>query len=330
MGYIPPDAQWYLADVVLAIRVGDDPRQVVHVNLHLVRADSPSEAYEKALAIGREGELCYLNPAGQEVRTDFLGLRQLSVIHDALEDGAELAYALHSDLSRDEAEALTRERSDLSVFRPIERASGPDYSCGEVLADVRQRVQQMRDAMHLTTPRLALEPLVAGHADELFAGLSDPGLYTFMPVDPPASLEALRRRYERLEVRWSPDGLERWLNWAVRLPDGPYVGLMEATVRKDQRASVAYFVCAPFMRRGYGAEATAAVIRYLVDELQVRGVEARIDTRNVASQRLVERVGLRRVRLEYDADSFKGSSSDEYVYEWPMEAQGAATTARGR
>ncbi len=172
--------------------------------------------------------------------------------------------------------------------------------------------------MLLTTPRLVLEPLVPDHADALFAGLSDPLLYTYIPGDPPASVEALRARYRRLESRWSPDGLERWLNWAVRLPDGAYVGLAEATVREDQRASVAYFVFAPFMRQGYGAEATGAVVRYLVDALKVRGVEAQIDTRNAASQRLVERVGFARVRVERDADTFKGSTSDEYIYEWPM------------
>ncbi len=174
--------------------------------------------------------------------------------------------------------------------------------------------------MLLTTARLVLEPLVPDHADAVFAGLSDPNLYTYMPGNPPVSLEALRARYTRLESRWSPDGLERWLNWAVRLPDGAYVGLAEATVRADQRASVAYFVFAEFMRRGYGAEATGAVVRYLVDGLKVRGVEAQIDTRNTASQRLVERVGFVRVRLERDADTFKGSTSDEYIYEWPMEA----------
>ena len=56
MGYIPEDAKWYLADIVLQIAVDDDPRSVVHINLVLIRADSPEEAYEKALALGAEGE----------------------------------------------------------------------------------------------------------------------------------------------------------------------------------------------------------------------------------------------------------------------------------
>jgi [ribosomal protein S5]-alanine N-acetyltransferase len=168
----------------------------------------------------------------------------------------------------------------------------------------------------LHTSRLTLEPLVAAHAEMLFEGMSAPTLYTFIPHEPPRSIEALRARYERLEARASPDGTERWLNWAARLDGGAYVGLVEATVYPDGRASIAYFVFVPFAGNGYGAEGTACVVRHLVDDLGVRAVEAHIDTRNVASQRLVERVGFTRVGEIRDADHFKGASSDEYVYRW--------------
>jgi RimJ/RimL family protein N-acetyltransferase len=318
MGYIPADAKWYLADVVMAIRVGDAEQYVVHVNIHLVRADSPDEAHQKALALGREGEMTYANPAGEMVRFEFLGLRDLNVIHGELEDGVEITYNHYDALTRAEAEALVYAPAALGVFEPMKTPSGPDYTCGEVLAEATALVAQLRDALRLTTDRLVLEPLVAAHADALYAGLADPRLYAFVADLPPESRERLRRRYTRLETRWSPDHAERWLNWAVRVADGPYVGTVEATVRRDQRASVAYFVFSEFARRGYGAEATRAVVGYLVDALRVSGIEARIDTGNVASQRLAERVGFVRVRTEPDADAFKGRSSDEHVYEWPI------------
>ena len=55
MGYIPKSAKWYLADIVQQITVEGDPRSVVHTNLVFVRADSPEEAYEKALELGADG-----------------------------------------------------------------------------------------------------------------------------------------------------------------------------------------------------------------------------------------------------------------------------------
>lgn len=55
MAYIPENAKWYVAELVEEITVVGEPLNVVHKNLVLVRAGSPQEAYDKALALGREG-----------------------------------------------------------------------------------------------------------------------------------------------------------------------------------------------------------------------------------------------------------------------------------
>ncbi|MEO6811834.1 MAG: DUF4288 domain-containing protein, partial [Isosphaeraceae bacterium] len=93
MGFIPKDARWYLADIVLEHMIEDDSRNVVHVNTHLVEAESANQAYEKAVALGRNSEQGYINTAGKWVRVVFRGLRELNVIHDSIEDGAELTYS---------------------------------------------------------------------------------------------------------------------------------------------------------------------------------------------------------------------------------------------
>jgi hypothetical protein len=60
----------------------------------------------------------------------------------------------------------------------------------------------------LETGALTLEPQTAAHAEEMFRVLSDPAIYEY-ENDPPASLEWLRARFERLESRRSPDGREQ-------------------------------------------------------------------------------------------------------------------------
>jgi [ribosomal protein S5]-alanine N-acetyltransferase len=166
----------------------------------------------------------------------------------------------------------------------------------------------------LATQRLILEPLRAAHAEHLLAPLSDSALYTYLPGDPPASIEALRERYARLEARRSPNGRELWLNWAGRQHNGAYVGLTEATVHADATAHVAYFVFRDYQRQGFAAEAVDGVLRHLKDTLGVREARALLDTRNEASWRLMERLGFQRVRLIKNADHFKGAPSDEYEY----------------
>lgn len=163
--------------------------------------------------------------------------------------------------------------------------------------------------------RLSLVPLLEEHADALLPALSCPDLYTFIPTMPPSDLSELRARFRRLEKRASPDGTERWLNWAARLGAGSaWVGLFEATIRADRTALLAYFVFADHQRRGLGIEGAGLVVSHLFRACGVSLVSARIDTRNAASIRLVERVGFSRVAVIPGADHFKGSASDEYEY----------------
>jgi RimJ/RimL family protein N-acetyltransferase len=56
------------------------------------------------------------------------------------------------------------------------------------------------------------------------------------------------------------------------------------------------------------------VIETLFSDFAVARILAEVDTRNLASMRLLDRLGFERGALKKDADSFKGSSSDEYTY----------------
>jgi Domain of unknown function (DUF4288) len=90
MGFVPADAEWYLAELVQELTVEqeltvqEDSRNVVWRNLTLVHAHSPDEAYEKALSLGRAGDTEYVNPSGKLVTTRFQGLSFIDVIHEKM------------------------------------------------------------------------------------------------------------------------------------------------------------------------------------------------------------------------------------------------------
>jgi RimJ/RimL family protein N-acetyltransferase len=173
----------------------------------------------------------------------------------------------------------------------------------------------------LETPRLLLEPLVADHATALFEALQHPNLYTYIPQDPLSSLEALKIRYAALSTRHSPDGQEDWLNWALRQRErGAYVGTVQATMRADHTALLAYMIFPAFWRQGYAREGCARVLTHLFEDYRVSRVAAEIDTRNTASIQLVESLGFARVATTPGADFFKGATSDEYRYELSASA----------
>ena len=87
------------AEISQGITVEGDPRMVVRTNLVLVRADSPEEAYRKALELGAAGDQSYKNPDGKRATFRLRGLRDLNVMHDELQHGAELIYSEDLDES---------------------------------------------------------------------------------------------------------------------------------------------------------------------------------------------------------------------------------------
>jgi len=141
MSYVPTNARWYVAELVLEFIVEGDDRNVVHRNLVLVRAESPGSAYDKAVAQGKQSETSYLNPNRNRVSIKFRGIAKLNVIYDELEDGAELLYTEHIGVASEEIEHWIARKEDLSVFCPIRKTSGPDYSSKDVLDEVAKLIE---------------------------------------------------------------------------------------------------------------------------------------------------------------------------------------------
>jgi RimJ/RimL family protein N-acetyltransferase len=142
----------------------------------------------------------------------------------------------------------------------------------------------------LASARLTLEPQTASHAPAMFEVLADPAIYTY-ENQPPASLDALTRRFLRLESRQSPDGREQWLNWVLRQrSDGALIGYVQATLQADGRALVAYELASRHWGQGLGSEAVQAMLDELQDRWQVRQVLAVFKRANHRSQALLKRL----------------------------------------
>jgi len=162
---------------------------------------------------------------------------------------------------------------------------------------------------------LVLYPLRKSHADELYAPLQDPRIYSFIPEEPPESLDALRRRYAFLENGKNADESEYWLNWVVYLTgQSEPLGTVQATVRPGANADIAFVFLPQYWGLGLAKRATRAMVNYVFDQFGIKYVTANIDTRNKRSIRMVEASGMECTDTIRNADQFKGQSSDEYVY----------------
>lgn len=142
----------------------------------------------------------------------------------------------------------------------------------------------------LAAPGLILEPQLAQHAEAMFAVLSDPAIYEFENAPPP-SVEWLRQRFARLESRLSADGAEQWLNWVIRVESGELAGYVQATVRTDGSAGIAYELASRYWGRGLATRAVGAMIDELARAYGVRRLNAVAVRGNHRSLRLLERFG---------------------------------------
>ena len=142
----------------------------------------------------------------------------------------------------------------------------------------------------LAGARLALDPLRVDDAAELAPLLADPALHAFTGGEPDTPAQ-LRARVERQVRGRSPDGRDVWRNWVLR-DGGTPVGTVQATIRPDGIAQVAWVVFTPYQGRGYAREAAVA----LVDALLAEGapaVIAHIHPDHAASAAVARAAGLR-------------------------------------
>ena len=142
----------------------------------------------------------------------------------------------------------------------------------------------------IETGSLTLEPQIAAHAEEMFVVLSDPAIYQY-ENQPPLSLEWLRTRFKKLETRLSANGHEQWLNWVIRLPTSEIIGYVQATVRQDGHAAIAYELSSAYWGRGLGGHAVKAMISELVEHYGVHSLFAVLKRENRRSVRMLERLG---------------------------------------
>ncbi len=121
----PSPQKWFWAQVLLMTvpkAHKNDPEAMTEVwsNLIVVRAKNPDAAYKKACRVGRadsgdsRGSLTLY---GKPAITKFIGLADLGLVHDGLEDGSEIMWTL---LRLRQRKAKTKVSRKSEIFRKWE------------------------------------------------------------------------------------------------------------------------------------------------------------------------------------------------------------------
>jgi hypothetical protein len=111
----PREMEWFLAELIQQFTFLDGSH-LVWVNMILINANSVEQAYEKAMKLGEAYNYSFTNPDQEEVKMSFRGLRDLYLIYEKLEDGAELLYADYEEITEEEIAAMVTPKEKLAAF----------------------------------------------------------------------------------------------------------------------------------------------------------------------------------------------------------------------
>lgn len=180
----------------------------------------------------------------------------------------------------------------------------------------------------LRTERLELRPFEPGDLAGLHAIHSRPEVARYLywePYDEEAARILLERKRRRSVLVDSGDSLSLA---AVRRDDGTLVG--DATFmwhnQANRQGEIGYVLNPEAFGRGYATEIGAELLRFGFEEVGLHRIAGRLDARNAASARVLEKLGMRREGHLVQNEVVKGEWTDEVIYgllaeEW-REAQG--------
>jgi len=166
----------------------------------------------------------------------------------------------------------------------------------------------------LETPRLLLRPLLHTDLREFLEINRDEVVTRYLPYAAWVAMDDAVSWYHRM-LGLIADGKITY-NAVVEKASGRIVG---GTLLRDMdgdtgKLEVGYVLGREFWGKGLMREAVGAMVDYAFEAPERRRVEAHIDARNAASQRLVESLGFQREAVLRDHWLDKGEVSDSTVY----------------
>ncbi|GAA3128757.1 GNAT family N-acetyltransferase [Streptosporangium carneum] len=174
----------------------------------------------------------------------------------------------------------------------------------------------LKPSYPIRTERLILRPFASGDLDELHAIQSLPEVTRYLYWEP----RELEQVAEALETRMKQSALTeegQALALAVELAaTGELIGDSVLFWHSAQHRSgeIGYVSHPRHHGRGYAAEVAHVLLELGFDGLDLHRIVGRLDGRNAASARVLERLGMRREAHLVENEMVKGEWVDEIVY----------------
>jgi RimJ/RimL family protein N-acetyltransferase len=170
-------------------------------------------------------------------------------------------------------------------------------------------IQEQWRARSIATEHLNVRAFRPEDGDDLYAYLSRPEVYRFEPGEPLDHQQAGKRAQDFSN---SPDF------WAVELrAEGKVIGQVYFSQVEPQHQmtwELGYILSPDYQRQGYASEAAAALVQAGFAAAGIHRVVAHCNPENLASWKLLEKIGFRREGLMQKNNYFRKNTDGEPIW----------------
>jgi ribosomal-protein-alanine N-acetyltransferase len=175
-----------------------------------------------------------------------------------------------------------------------------------------QRCSDM--TLPIVTERLVLRRYTHDDIPDVLGFASHPSVAKIISKGIPATEEVVRN-YIDLQNSYQPFEKDKVFEVAIeRREDGKVIGLVGLICQDYQQGEMGWALGVDYRGQGYATEAARALMDYGFRSLALHRIHADTSTDNVASLRIMERLGMRREGLLRGAVYEEGHWVDRYVY----------------
>lgn len=165
------------------------------------------------------------------------------------------------------------------------------------------------------TARLDLVPVDTGNARDLWRVLQQPNLREFQDI-PRVSVEEFERQVRARPTSLSAGATGRF-EWLIReRQTGTHIGWLSLRIndRTRDHAELGYSLVTPARHKGYATEALSALVDDVFADADLGELHACTVPENIASRKVLERVGFIESRLLHGGALVRNRRVDIFLY----------------
>lgn len=166
----------------------------------------------------------------------------------------------------------------------------------------------------IETPRLLLRRVTATDAEQILALRSHPETMRYIPRPLVTNLDQAREHFQMIDDKIESN---EGINWAITRKENPkligIIGHYRIQV-ENQRSEIGYMLLPEFHGQGIITEAIHAVLVYGFQTMHLHSVEAIIDPRNTASEKVLLKNNFVKEAHILENEFFDGKFWDTVIY----------------